>query len=60
MDALDMNEIWRGLTLSSFFELVKDFRELERHFVPYMGETITKLNLVTVRYVGKRDRRQNK
>ena len=49
-----------ALTLSSFFELVKDFRELERHFVPYMGETITKLNLVTVRYVGKRDRRQNK
>jgi len=55
-DALDMNEIWRGLTFNSFVELVKDFRELERHFVPYMGETITKLNLVTVRYVDTRDR----
>jgi hypothetical protein len=59
-DALDMNDIWRGLTLKSFVELVHDFRELERNFVPYMGETISKLNLVTVRYVDKRDRHGGK
>lgn len=53
-DAVAMDAIWRELSLSGFFDLVHDFRDLERPFIRYVGETMGKVAVIVTRLYGNK------